>query len=338
MELSIIIVNWNTRDYLRDCLGSIFENVKGISFEVIVVDNNSSDGSAEMVKNEFPLTNLVASDVNTYYAKGNNIGYKISKGNYIAFLNPDTIIYTDPFKTAVEYLRTHADVGAVSCKFLNPDGSFQRVYYRPFLKLSTVLFCLTSIGSLFDKNILKSKYENIYSYKDKDFSKVEKIDQPGATFIVIPKFILSKVGVFDERFPLFFNDVDLCKRIWEAGYEIHVLNDIAITHYAGRGVQQMGELAIDREFDVGCYRYFRKHHGIAQSVFVAVFFLPDLLFLYGHAIFAPILQYFKGIFQYGLVIFREYFISVKEFGISRTNMRVVRFIIRNIKLRRRKVI
>jgi GT2 family glycosyltransferase len=324
-------------------LSSIFENVKGISFEVIVVDNNSSDGSAEMVKNEFPLTNLVASDVNHYYAKGNNIGYKISKGNYIGFLNPDTIIYPNTFRAAVEYLRTHPDVGAVSCKFLNPDGSFQREYYRPFPKLSTVLFCLTSIGHLFDKNILKSKYENIYSYKDKSFNKVEKIDQPGATFIVIPRFILLKVGVFDERFPIFFNDVDLFKRIWEAGYEIHVLNDITITHYAGKGVQQIGELAIHREFDVDCYRYFKKHHGIAQSVFIAVclltnFLFPVIIVFTYKSIFRYFKRQFKSIFQYGLVIFMEYFASVKEFGITRTNMRAARFIIRNVKLRRRKVI
>jgi GT2 family glycosyltransferase len=128
--------------------------------------------------------------------------------------------------------------------------------------------------------VLKSKYEHIYFYNDKDFNKVEKIDQPGATFIIIPKFILSKVGVFDERLPIFFNDVDLCKRIWKAGYEIHVLNDIAITHYVGKGIQQMGELLTRKKFSMGCYRYFRKHYGIAQSVFVAGCLLSNLLFLY----------------------------------------------------------
>jgi GT2 family glycosyltransferase len=280
MELSVIIVNWNTKDYLRVCLDSIFENTKGIPYEVIVVDNNSIDSSAEMVKKNFPHVKLIVNNKNTGFARGNNIGYELSLGHYIAFLNPDTIIYPNTFRRAVEYLRIHPDVGAVSCKFLNPDGSFQREYYRRFPGLSTVLFCFTIIGSLFDKNILKSKHENIYFYNDKDFNKVEKIDQPGATFIVIPKFTLSKVGLFDERFPIFFNDVDLCKRIWKAGYEIHVLNDIAITHYVGKGVQQMGDLLTHREFSMGCYRYFRKHHGIAQSVFVAVCLLANLLFLY----------------------------------------------------------
>jgi GT2 family glycosyltransferase len=302
------------------CLDSIFENSKETPFEVIVVDNNSSDSSVEMVKKNFPHVKLIVNNKNTGFARGNNIGYELSLGQYVAFLNPDTIIYPNTFKTAVEYLRTHSDVGAVSCKFLNPDGSFQREYYHRFPRLSTVLFCFTIIGSRFDKNILKSKYENIYFYKDKDFSKAEKIDQPGATFIVIPKFILLKVGVFDEKFPIFFNDVDLCKRIWDAGYEIHVLNEIAITHYGGKGVQQMGELVTHRKFSMGCFRYFRKHHGIAQSVFVAVCLLTNLLFLHG------------------LVIFTEYFFSIKEFGIVRTNMRAVRFIIRNIKLRRQKVI
>jgi hypothetical protein len=317
MELSIIIVNWNTRNYLKDCLKSILENIKEVSFEVIVVDNSSSDGSAEMVKEEFPHVKLIASDVNTCFAKGNNIGYEISDGDYIAFLNPDTIIHPNTYETSIMYIRAHPEVGAVTCKFLNPDGSFQRKYYRRFPDILTVFFCFTMFGVFIDKNLLERKYENIYCYNDKNFDKIEKIDQPGATFMVIPRVILEKVGVFDEEFPIFFNDVDLCKRIWDAGFEIHLLPDITITHYGGKGVKQLGG-AVHKHFFVGCYRYFRKHHGIAPAFLVSTLFLTNACIL--------------PLFAVSVVnIISEYISNVKEYGMIKTNKKAVRFIVKNIK-------
>ena len=315
MELSIIIVNWNTRDYLKDCLKSILENIKKVSFEVIVIDNNSSDGSAEMVKNEFPHVKLIASDVNTCFAKGNNIGYKISDGDYIAFLNPDTIIYPNTYETAVAYLKTNPQVGAISCKFMNPDGSFQRGYHRRFPNISTVFFCFTPVGVFIDKIFLKRKCERIYLYNDKNFDKIEKIEQPGGTFMVVPRVILEKIGVFDEEFPIFFNDVDLCKRTWKAGFEIHLLPHIAITHYGGRGIKQLGRAAY-WHFFVGCYRYFRKHHGIAPALLVVTLFLTNLLPLFAVSV---------------VNIISEYIFSVKEYGMIKTNKKAVRFIVKNIK-------
>lgn len=281
MELSIIIVNWNTKYYLRDCLVSIFESLKGVSFEIIVIDNNSSDGSVELVKKIFPQVKLVASNLNTGFSRGNNIGYKISDGEYIAYLNPDTIIYSYTFETAISYLRTHPKVGAVSCKFLNPDGSFQREYYRRFPTLSTVFFCFTLFGVFIDKTFLKRKYANNYFYRDKNFDKIEIIDQPGAAFILIPRIILEKIGVFDEKFPIYFNDVDLCKRVRRAGLEIHLLNDVVITHYGGKAIGQLFWPSASKYFMVGCYRYFRKHHGILPALLVIFILLLNLLVLIG---------------------------------------------------------
>lgn len=315
MELSIIIVNWNTKNYLRDCLISIFENIKKVSFEVIVVDNKSSDGSAEMVRSEFPSVRLIASDVNTGFARGNNIGYEISNGDYIAFLNPDTIVYPNTYETAVAYLITNPPVGAISCKFINPDGSFQREYYRRFPSLLTIFFCFTLFGVFIDKHFLKGKYECIYFYNDKNFDKIEKIDQPGATFIVVPRVILKKIGVFDEKFPIFFNDVDLCKRIWGAGYEIHFLHDITITHYGGKGVKQLGG-AVHKHFFIGCYRYFRKYHGIAPAFLVSTLLLTNILPLIAVSV---------------VNIISEYISNVKEHGMIKTNKKAVRFIVKNIR-------
>lgn len=311
MELSIIIVNWNTKYYLKDCLASIYENIKGVSYEVIVVDNNSSDGSVELVKKLFPHVKLIASNVNTGFAKGNNIGYRISDGEYVAYLNPDTIIYPCTFEKAISYLRTHPKVGAVSCKFLNPDGSFQREFYRRFPNLSTVFFYFTLFGVFIDKTFLKRKYANNYFYRDKNFDKIEIIDQPGAAFIIIPRQILEKIGVFDEDFPLFFNDVDLCKRVWGAGLEIHLLNDIAIIHHGGKGIGQLFWPSATKHFILGCYHYFRKHHGVFLALLIIVFLLLNLLEVF---CFQVVRYLFKYIF------------TIKKYGILKANEKAFEFI------------
>src|SRR4030066_856653 len=132
MDLSILIVNWNTKVFLDGCLQSIYSSVKDISFEVIVVDNNSGDGSAEMVRKTFPETRLIENKENAGFARGNNQADAVSKGKVIGLLNPDTIVYPGTFEKMVDYLNTHEGVGAVSCKFLNPDGSLQRQYFRRF--------------------------------------------------------------------------------------------------------------------------------------------------------------------------------------------------------------
>lgn len=130
LQLSIIIVNWNTKDYLKDCLSSIFKSITELNFEVIVVDNNSADESVEMVKEKFPQVRLIENKENLGFAKANNQGYEISKGRIIALLNPDTIIYKGVFEQIVDYLMKNLQVGAATCRLLNPDNSFQRNFRR----------------------------------------------------------------------------------------------------------------------------------------------------------------------------------------------------------------
>jgi GT2 family glycosyltransferase len=310
-------------------LSSIFENVKGISFEVIVVDNNSSDGSAEMVKNEFPLTNLVASDINTYYAKGNNIGYKISTGDYIGFLNPDTIVHPKTFEATVAYLRGCPKAGAVSCKFLNPDGSLQK-YFRRFPNMATVFFCFTPVGALIDKTLLKKRYENLYLYKEKNLEKVETIDQPGTTFMVVPRTILEKIGIFDEEFPLFFNDVDLCKRIWKAGLEIHLLPDVTITHHGGKEVARLG-LPVNNYLFMGCYRYFRKHHGICPALLVIIFLSTNLIPFFASSFFNFISGYISAIDRHISAYISAYIFNVKAYGVKEANRKAIKLVLKNIR-------
>ncbi|MFZ5801249.1 MAG: glycosyltransferase family 2 protein, partial [Candidatus Omnitrophota bacterium] len=130
IELTISIVNWNSREYLRQCLESIRDNVRGIGYEVIVVDNASQDNSVTMVRNDFPDTLLIGNQENLGFARGNNQAFAKSRGRYFLLLNPDTRVLSGSLEKMVEFLGGHPDAGAVAPKYLNPDGTFQRYYYR----------------------------------------------------------------------------------------------------------------------------------------------------------------------------------------------------------------
>ncbi len=261
MELSVLIVNWNTKDYLEDCLHSIYNSVKGIYFEVIVVDNHSGDGSAEMVRKNFPEARLIENQENAGFARGNNQAYAISKGKVIGLLNPDTVVYPGTFEKMVEYLNTHEGVGAVSCKFFSPDGSFQREYYRRFPTVSTIFFRYTYPGQFLNRRFYHGMALEYFFYRDKTFKHTEVVKQPGATFLVMRRPLIEKIGLFDEQFPILFNDVDLCKRIWDEGYEIHVLSDAHITHYGGANLSKLSQEQFSRIAFEGALNYIKKHHG-----------------------------------------------------------------------------
>lgn len=237
--LSIIIVNWNTEKYLKQCLEAIYEVPSRIGFEVIVVDNHSSDNSLSMLKANFPQVKLLMNDSNLGYAKANNQGVELATGNFILLLNPDSIIYPDAFEGMVKYASNRPRLGALTCRVLNPDGTFQEEFYRRFPDLNTVFFYFFYLGRISDKFFLKNKFMNHYFYRDLKFDKVEKIEQAGASCLMIPKKIIREIGLFDEIFPIYFNDVDFCKRVWSSGYEIHMLPDAKAVHFGGGAVGQL---------------------------------------------------------------------------------------------------
>ncbi|MCC6544921.1 MAG: glycosyltransferase family 2 protein [Nitrospirae bacterium] len=275
MELSVLIVNWNTKEFLKDCLQSLYSSVKNISFEVIVVDNNSGDGSVEMVKKSFPEARLIENTKNAGFARGNNQAYAASKGRVIGLLNPDTIVYPGTFEKMMDYLHTHDGVGAVSCKFLNPDGTLQKEFYRRFPTVSTIFFRYTHIGQRINQRIFHDRALNNLFYYDKTFEGTEIISQPGATCLLMRRSLIERIGLFDEQFPILFNDVDLCKRIWKEGYEIHVLADAHITHYGGTNIKTLPKDELAQIAHSGIMRYFRKHHGLAPVLFINIAFCVD---------------------------------------------------------------
>lgn len=242
MSLSIVIVNWNTRDLLRSCLRSCAEFASGV--QVIVVDNASTDGSAEMVAAEFPAVQLLAETTNHGYAAGNNLGFAIATGDQILTLNPDTELRPDSLGQTMACL-SQPKIGVVSCKFIGPDGAVQRSV-RGFPTLGDVA-----------KDVLG--LPNQYRAKDFDYETSQYCEQPMGTFLLFRREALpDPKKPFDESFPIFFNEVDLLKRMANSGWRAYYCAETSILHHGGMSTKQVRKAMIwesHRSFS----RYLAKH-------------------------------------------------------------------------------
>ena len=251
MTLSIIIVNWNTAALLRECLTSIREYPFPGSFEVIIVDNNSSDSSAEMATIEFPEFKTLAESANHGYAKGNNIGVAASTGEFVLTLNPDTRVTPDLLRNSVETLRAKGEnYGCLSVRFEGPKGETQ----------PSVRGFPTLIGILGD--LLHLPFWDTYRLRSFDYSKSQDAPQPMGTFLLFRRSALpDPMKPFDEQFPIFFNEVDLLKRLkgkcwYEASLTIH--------HLGGASTRQTKKPMI-WESHRSLIRYLFKHNsGLAR--------------------------------------------------------------------------
>ena len=228
-ELTIIILNYNTKELLADCLKSIKKYEKEIPLEVIVSDNASQDGSAQMVRDNFPWVKVMEGE-NVGFSKGNNRAKKVTNGKMVLFLNPDTVVNKGVLKETTDYLRKHNDVGALSCKLVLPSGEIdkdaRRSFPTPWVSFTHLVLKLDRI---FPKSKLFAKYWYGYLPDDKTF----EVDAIQGAFFLTWKKILDKVGWFDEDY--FFNaeDIDLCWKIKEENYKIIYYPNVFIYHVKG---------------------------------------------------------------------------------------------------------
>lgn len=257
-RLSIIIVNWNTKDLLRNCLVSIYKESKSISLEIFVIDNASSDGSSEMVKREFPLVKLIRNRKNVGFARANNQAIKESKGKYILLLNPDTIILDGALDKMVKFMETHFDVGVCGPKLLNKDGSLQ-VYYYAFPTLWNQLFLFLGFHRIFPGISLFFKFinsGNCYNIREVDFVM-------GAAFMV-RREIIKQIGMLDEQYFMYSEESDWAFRIKKAGWKILYFPKAKIVHYGGASKKKIKML---RELYQSRFYFFRKYHTLL-SLFI----------------------------------------------------------------------
>jgi len=255
MKLSIVIICWNDWKVIENCLRSIFEGTHQIQYEVIVSDNGSTDGSVEKIRAQFPAVRVVENRANLGFAKGNNAGIGEARGEYVLILNPDTIMHDGSLDRWIAFAERHPEAGAFGCRVHNPDGTYQRSA-RPFPTISRYLvsaFGLRFLGHL-NHTVLSDEYEGWKGDTERE------VDWQSGCCVMLRGDPLRKLGGFDERFFYQFEEVDLCRRVWGAGFRIRFTPEVSITHLGG---QSVGRFPVRFAIEVcrNGYRYFYKHYG-----------------------------------------------------------------------------
>jgi N-acetylglucosaminyl-diphospho-decaprenol L-rhamnosyltransferase len=257
MDLSIIIINWNSARYLQACLKSLIGGIRDITFEVIVVDNASYDGCKEILDQQFPEVRFVQSEENLGFANGNNLGFLNSTGNTVLFLNPDTEIIGSAINKMYFNLQELSVAGMVGCKILNADGSLQTSCVQPYP---------TIINQMLETDYLKQMFPQWKLWRmdalladSIDYHSVEVI--PG-TCMMIKRNIFAELGGFDKEFFMYTEDIDLCFRLKSIGYKAYYIHDAVIVHYGGKSSESQSKNHFsDIMIHESQLKYFIKHHG-----------------------------------------------------------------------------
>ncbi len=255
MDLSCIIVNYYNSGPLKDCLESIYKTVHGIDFEIIVVDNSEDDPSLQTLKGLYPKAQFISNPSNVGFSKANNQAAKIARGDVFIFLNPDTILSDQAINSMKNYFCSHAEIGALGPKVVDPDGSLQ-YSCRHYPTLWTGLFNRYSILSrLFPKNRFTSQYLML----DFDHNEILQVDWLSGCCLMVSKNVFEKVGGFDENYFLFNEDIDLCHMINQAGKEVIYFPEANVTHQVSTSNSKTSTKVIVQRH-LGMMHYFKKHH------------------------------------------------------------------------------
>ena len=265
MDLSVVVVNHNAKEELELCLKSLLLQRKDLSFEIVLADNNSSDGSLDMLQTQFPMVQLIAFDVNVGFSKANNACWRQAQGNLVLFLNSDTMVPPGALKKMTGAMNCRSEVGGLGPLLRNTNGSIQ-------LSFGDAL----SITSELKQKIINKGYGNgqgpLKNYVSSLYANERNVDWVSGACLLVRKHILEKVGGFDERFFLYSEDVDLCYQIKDLGFSIIFLPDIEILHHRGRSVAKMQERAFF-ESQRSRLCYYKKHCGSSQLVALTLYVL-----------------------------------------------------------------
>ena len=257
MKLSIIILCWNDHRVIGECLHSIFANTHETDFEVIVSDNGSTDGSVEFIRSSYPAVRVIENGRNLRFAKANNMGLQVSHGEYILILNPDTIIHKSALDKVIQFADAHPEAGAFGCRVLNADGSYQ-VSARPFASLRAEL-----ITALYLRGLGRChKWFTADHYPGWNGTTERRVDWISGCFILVRSWLMKSVGGFDEQFFYYYEDMDLCQRIWQHGFPILYTPCTTITHLGGQSTKsRFPALSFILDSQVTRYLYYYKYSG-----------------------------------------------------------------------------
>ncbi|HEX2093829.1 MAG TPA: glycosyltransferase family 2 protein [Longimicrobiaceae bacterium] len=255
-DLSIVIVNLNTRGLLRDCLQSIRQLPDPIRWEIIVVDNGSTDGSGELVRDHFPWACLIRNDTNTGYAFPNNQGLALSRGRYVLLLNSDTVVRPFALSRLVEFMDAHPEAGACGPTLSYPGGEIQRSCYS--LPSPRTFFCrMLALDALFPRSRVFGNQHVGF-----DHHHTTPVEALLGAALLCRREVFEAVGGLDERFRIHYNDFDWCRRILRAGWRIYFVHDATVVHYSAATTNvENSQLRIQGELVRNLFDYFEKHYG-----------------------------------------------------------------------------
>ena len=234
MKLSIVIVNYNVKYFLEQALHSVRKALNGIEAEIFVVDNHSVDGSCEMVKRKFPEVILIENKINTGFSKANNQAIHLSKGEYVLLLNPDTVVEEDCFSKTIEFMDKTPDAGALGVKMIDGKGHFLPESKRGLPTPKVAFYKMFGFASLFPK----SKKFGQYHLGFLDKNKIHSVEVLAGAFMLLRKSVLEKVGLLDEDYFMYGEDIDLCYRISKSGYKNYYFPNTTIIHYKGESTKK----------------------------------------------------------------------------------------------------
>lgn len=213
LDLSVVIVNWNTSHVVADCLHSIQEHLGAVSAEIIVIDNASSDDSVEMIKRDFPSVRVIANEDNRGFAAGNNQGMRMATGDFVLLLNPDTIVIDDVIPKALAFARAHPTAGIVGCQVLESDDSIQRTCFRFPSSLGTFLW-VSGLSAF----LPRSSVAGYAAYGPWDRDTERDVDVVSGMFMLVRSDAIKQVGLMDEDYFVFAEEADWCRRFWDNGW------------------------------------------------------------------------------------------------------------------------
>ncbi|UAY52010.1 glycosyltransferase family 2 protein [Ferruginibacter albus] len=262
MRLSIIIVNYNVKFFLEDCLNSVLKASANITTEIFVVDNNSTDGSKEFFANRFSSVKFLWNNQNLGFAKANNIALSQCRGEYILFLNPDTIIPEDCLDKCLTFCNATNNLGGLGVHMVDGNGKFLKESKRAFPGLATSFYKLTGLADLFPASPTFAKYY----LGNLDEHSTHEVDVLAGAFMMHPKKVLDEVGSFDEQFFMYGEDVDLSYRIQKAGYTNYYFAETSIIHFKGESTKA-GDLNYVKHFYGAMAIFVKKHYSGSQYKF-----------------------------------------------------------------------
>ncbi|HNB82206.1 MAG TPA: glycosyltransferase, partial [Chitinophagaceae bacterium] len=266
MQLSVIIVNYNVRYFLEHCLVSVFRAAQGLNVEVFVVDNQSNDGSTDMVREKFPQAILIENWQNAGFGRANNQAFDKSTGQYVLFLNPDTIIAEDCFQRCIQFMETHPAAGAMGCRLLDGRGRFLPESKRGFPSVPVAFFKIAGLSGLFPRSRFFNRYHLGYLSEDE----TNPVDVLAGCFMFCRRGALKKTGAFDTDYFMYGEDIDLSYRIKKAGYENWYFPEVQILHFKGESTNK-GSLNYVKMFYQAMIIFARKHFSGAQKGLFVLF-------------------------------------------------------------------